>query len=235
MAFHCFFEQSGTFKNEFKKLGYEAYDYDILNDFGETDYVIDLFKEIEDAYTHTHTTVFDRIQDGDQIIAFFPCVRFENQIMLSFRGQAKQMKKWSDVQKMEYDMKLLDEVNEMYKLVNKLFIVCIRKNIKLIVENPYSEEHFLRRYWCLLPSVIDRDRRERGDYFKKPTQYWFLNRKPSNNFIFEAMPINSKGIKDPIRTMGTELRESLGAKTQKVARSMIHPDYANRFIREFII
>ena len=40
MTFHCFFEQSGTFKNEFKKLGYEAYDYDILNDFGETDYQV---------------------------------------------------------------------------------------------------------------------------------------------------------------------------------------------------
>lgn len=50
MIFHCLFEQSGTFKNEFKKLGYEAYDYDILNDFGETDYQIDLFKEIEEAY-----------------------------------------------------------------------------------------------------------------------------------------------------------------------------------------
>lgn len=57
MTFHCFFEQSGTFKNEFKKLGYDAYDYDILNDFGETDYVIDLFKEIEDAYTHTHNSI----------------------------------------------------------------------------------------------------------------------------------------------------------------------------------
>lgn len=44
---HCLFEQSGTFKNEFKKLGYEAYDYDIQNEFGETDYVIDLFAEIE--------------------------------------------------------------------------------------------------------------------------------------------------------------------------------------------
>ena len=42
---HCFFEQSGTFKNEFKKLGYKAIDYDILNDFNETDVVIDLFKE----------------------------------------------------------------------------------------------------------------------------------------------------------------------------------------------
>ena len=46
MIAHCLFEQSGTFKNEFKKLGYEAYDYDIQNEFGETDYVIDLFEEI---------------------------------------------------------------------------------------------------------------------------------------------------------------------------------------------
>lgn len=26
---HLMFEQSGVFKNEFKKLGYEAFDYDI--------------------------------------------------------------------------------------------------------------------------------------------------------------------------------------------------------------
>lgn len=50
MVYRCLFEQSGTFKNEFKKLGYEAYDYDILNDFGETDYQCDLFNEIEKAY-----------------------------------------------------------------------------------------------------------------------------------------------------------------------------------------
>ena len=46
MIVHCLFEQSGTFKNEFRKLGYEAYDYDIQNSFGQTDYVIDLFSEI---------------------------------------------------------------------------------------------------------------------------------------------------------------------------------------------
>jgi len=44
------FEQSGTFKNEFKKLGYDAVDLDIQNNFGETDYQIDLFSEIESAY-----------------------------------------------------------------------------------------------------------------------------------------------------------------------------------------
>lgn len=47
---YLFFEQSGTFKNEFKKLGYEAVDVDIQNNFGETDNVIDLFSEIEKAY-----------------------------------------------------------------------------------------------------------------------------------------------------------------------------------------
>ena len=47
---HCFFEQSGTFKNEFIKLGIPAEDYDIQNNFGETDHIIDLFNEIDDAY-----------------------------------------------------------------------------------------------------------------------------------------------------------------------------------------
>lgn len=47
---HCFFEQSGTFKNEFIKFGIPAEDYDIQNNFGETDNVVDLFGEIENAY-----------------------------------------------------------------------------------------------------------------------------------------------------------------------------------------
>ena len=50
MKVHCLFEQSGTFKNEFKKLGYDAEDYDILNEFGQTDHVMDLFAEIKSAY-----------------------------------------------------------------------------------------------------------------------------------------------------------------------------------------
>ena len=50
MKAHLLFEQSGTFKNEFKKLGIEAYDYDILNQFDETDFVIDLYNEIDKSY-----------------------------------------------------------------------------------------------------------------------------------------------------------------------------------------
>lgn len=43
---HCLFEQSGTFKNEFKKLGIDAEDYDIQNEFNETDHIIDIFSHI---------------------------------------------------------------------------------------------------------------------------------------------------------------------------------------------
>lgn len=113
MKFHCMFEQSGTFKNEFKKLGYEAYDYDILNDYGETDYQIDLFREIEKAYCY-HDSIFDKITGEDVILAFFPCIRFENQIQLCFRGTAQNLSKWTNEQKLEYDMKLHKELHDIY-------------------------------------------------------------------------------------------------------------------------
>lgn len=50
MKAHLFFEQSGAFKREFRKLGIDAYDYDIQNQYGETDYIIDLFSEFGKAF-----------------------------------------------------------------------------------------------------------------------------------------------------------------------------------------
>lgn len=234
---HCLFEQSGTFKNEFKKFGISAEDYDILNDFGETDHVIDLFNEIRGGY-EGKPSIFDTFQKDDVIFAFFPCIRFEASILLWFRGQAKQMKSWTDVQKMQYCMKLQSELTELYNLVNMLFQICIKRELRLIMENPYSEEHYLRRYWCIPPAIIDKDRRERGDYYKKPTQYWFINIKPKNNLMFETVNDNSINIKDTIRNITKDTFEKhTGRKitSGKVARSMIHPNYANRFIREFIL
>lgn len=72
---HCLFEQSGTFKKEFEKLGFKAFDYDIENQFGKTDFEVDLFNEIECAYKNKKS-IFDNIQEKDLIIAFFPCTYF---------------------------------------------------------------------------------------------------------------------------------------------------------------
>ena len=68
---HLMFEQSGVFKNEFKKLGYEAYDYDIQNNFGETDHQEDLFKAIEDAYDGK-PSLFDQVGGGRLDNGIFP-------------------------------------------------------------------------------------------------------------------------------------------------------------------
>lgn len=122
---HLFFEQSGTFKKAFQNLGIKAYDYDIQNEFGETDFVVDLFEEINRAFDGK-PSVFDKVGKHELIFAFFPCVRFENQINLFFRGQAYQQTAWTDEERMLYDMNLIDEVRDLYHLINKLFIVCIR-------------------------------------------------------------------------------------------------------------
>ena len=220
-TFHCFFEQSGTFKNEFKKLGYNAYDYDILNDFGETDNVIDLYAEIEKSYGGGQS-LFDTITPNDMVLAFFPCIRFESQILLWFKGDAIQQKKWSMEKKLEHDLKLHQELDHNYSLITKLVIVCLRKNIPLIIENPYSEQHYLTRYWALKPSYIDHDRSQTGDFMKKPTQFFFVNCEPKHNFIFEGVDIKKK-------------HTSNSLWGHQVQRSMISPDYANRFIREFIL
>ena len=218
--FYCLFEQSGTFKNEFKKLGYEAYDYDIQDEFGETDYVCDLFVDIECAYDNKES-IFDDISSEDTIIAFFPCVRFEDQIQMAFRGTQFQMKNWSDEQKLENDIKLHRELSDLYETITKLAIVCIRKNIPLIIENPYSTTHYLTKYWAIPSKVIDKDRRTRGDYYQKPTQYWFINCEPKYNMILEPQIWHK-----------TKTVENISNKTE---RSLISKEYANRFIREFII
>lgn len=196
MIAHCLFEQSGTFKNEFKKLGYEAYDYDIQNEFGETDYVIDLFAEIESGY-QGKPSIFDNISTDDLILAFFPCTRFEQQILLWFRGDSKQQKNDNELKKLEKDLVLHSELSKNYSMITKLAIVCLRKNIPLVFENPYSEQHYLQKYWCLKPTIIDRNRRDNGDYYNKPTQYWFIGFQPKNNLVFEPIDyVEQKKIND---------------------------------------
>ena len=197
-------------------MGHEAYDYDILNDFGETDYQIDLFAEIEKSYRGGQS-VFDEMK-GDTVLAFFPCVRFEDQIQLYFRGTAIGQKNWTNEKKLEYDLKLHEGLSHNYELITKLALLAYRKNFKLIIENPYSTQHYLQKYWCLKPQVIDLDRSTHGDYFKKPTQFWFINCEPKNDLH--------------IGVMSEKIKKVMDCNTAE--RSMIHPDYARYFIESYL-
>ena len=217
---HCLFEQSGTFKNEFIKLGLEAFDYDIQNEFNQTDYVIDLFQEIDKSYNNKKS-IFDNICNDDLVMAFFPCTRFESQIQLYFSGNAIGQKKWNDERKIKYAMKLHDELHLFYKRFAQLMLICIKRKIPLIVENPCNQPHYLTKYFPIKCSIIDNDRTLRGDYYKKPTQYWFINCNPKQNMILEAYTMQNK--------------KTIINKKNKKDRSMISQEYANRFIREFIL
>lgn len=216
------FEQSGTFKNEAVKLGLKAKDLDIQNEFGQTDIEIDLYKEIEEAYDN-NKSIFDKITRDDLVMAFFPCTRFENQFQLFLRGEAYQEQNYTDIEKLEYARKLFSESNTNYQIISKLFIVCLRKGFKLIVENPYSAQHFLVRYFPIKSKIQHMDRTLYGDHYKKPTQYWFVNCEPKHNFFLEDISYTGK-----IKTVSDSTRNP-------TERSMISPAYANRFIREFIL
>lgn len=226
MIAHCFFEQSGTFKNEFKKIGIEAFDYDILNDYGQTDYQIDLFSEIRNAYGGG-TSVFDGIKQDDIILSFFPCTRFEDQILLSFRGDLFQLKNYTEMQKLELDLRLHEELSENYEVVTKMAIVVLDRGLRMVFENPYSEQHYLKRYWSLKPSIIDKDRRNDGDWYKKPTQYFFIGFKPENNLVFECI--------DYVKQRKQRYITSKDGLSRQKLRSEIHPQYASRFIRKYLI
>lgn len=163
----------------------------------------------------------------DFVLAFFPCTRFEDQIQLHFRGDANQLKNLSEKDKLKIALDLHNELHHYYELVTKLTLIALDKGFPMMIENPASGGHYLNRYWPLKPKLIDKDRTLNGDYFQKPTQFWFINTDPANNVIFEPIKY--------VKTQTVQYAKIDGAKNRTESRSMIHPQYANRFIRQYII
>ena len=61
-----------------------------------------------------------------------------------------------------------------------MIYICKCIQTKLIIENPWSEQHFLKFGFWKKPTLIYNDRSMYGDFFKKPTAFWFFNCKPTN-------------------------------------------------------
>lgn len=256
---HCFFEQSGTFKNEFKKLGYDASDWDIQNNFGQTDHVIDLFAEIETAYKGGGQSVFDNITSDDLIMAFFPCIKFcsvmeqmqhEDFYDSSHKNiQAKDdyfVRKWNTLRKLSQERFLF------YDIALKLTAIIQIKGFRMIFENPWHPTNFTNHFWFLRPSLIDKDRTRRGDYFRKPTVYFYVGCSPTIGYSYQLTP------KDKVRTItagsgAAKTKRKMSVTLKKTdldkkyidhrsktnicdeERSMISPDYARNFICDFIL
>jgi hypothetical protein len=224
---HCFFEQSGTFKNEFIKLGIPAEDYDIQNNFGETDHTDDLFKAIDDAY-NKKPSLFDNITKDDLIMAFFPCIFFCQASQSAFTYTYNNYAKMNIRQKTDAILQRSKNREQFYSLLIKLFGIVQERGLRMIVENPYSGQHYLMlsQNFVMPPTFIDHNRQKRGDYFKKPTAYWFINIKPTNGHSYTS----PKETKTVFTTKGAS---QAGLCSEE--RSLISPDYARNFICDFVI
>lgn len=221
---HCLFEQSGTFKKEFKKLGYNAYDYDIQNNFNETDYVVDLFKNINDAYDN-NPSIFDNITSDDLIMSFFPCIYFCAMSQMAFYPTYTNYRKCDTKSTYDQILKRNDDRAYFYSLICKMFAIVKIRGLKMIVENPWSEQTYLKANFEN-PTLVDSNRMLRGDYMKKPTAYWFINCKPTYGSSFQ----NDKKQRTILNMRG-------GSKAGLCSeeRSMISPDYAKNFICDFLL
>lgn len=229
---HCFFEQSGTFKNEFKKLGIDAEDYDIQNNFGQTDHVIDLFAEIEKAYERRTQnaevcSIFDTMSSNDLIIAFFPCIYFETMSNMYFS-----LDSLNNAHK-QTDERIVDAIDRLEKrtyfhtLLYKLYYLAEHDKIKLVIENPATTPSYLIGTQNFIkPTIIDKNRMTRGDYFKKPTAYWFIGFEPTYGYSYQN---------DKEQHIVNDMRSAPKAGMCSEERSMISPDYARNFICDFIL
>ena len=216
---HCLFEQSGTFKKAFEELGYNTIDYDI-NKTENVDIKVDLFMQTFLASQEKESIVFDNISPDDLVIAFFPCTYFSDQSQLLSRGDSYGQKDWSEKQKLEYSMKQMQERSSFYTFLCSLCLIAIKRGFKLIIENPYGKVNFLKHFFPLKPEVVILDRRKMGDFYKKPTQFFFINCVPEFKLWNECT-----------ETMGKQkpIEDNKG-----FARSIISPTFAKNFIKTYI-
>ena len=233
---HCLFEQSGTFKNEFIKLGIPAEDYDIQNNFEQTDHVIDLFSEIDKAYdnltrqdkTRQDKTLFDFIDPcQDFVMAFFPCIYFETMSMMYFSFDSLNNRHKKNYERVQAAIDRLEKRTMFHSLLYKLVYLSWRIGFRFVLENPATKPNYLVGQQNFpKPTVIDNDRMERGDYFKKPTAYWFFNCEPTCGFTKQ---------KDKEQKIINDCKQGIKAGVCSEERSMISPDYARNFICDFIL
>ena len=115
---------------------------------------------------------------------------------------------------------------KFFALAVKLLTIAKERGVRLIMENPWSEQTYLKANFVMPPTLVDTNRMLRGDYFIKPTAYWFINCTPTHGFTEQT---------DKVKKTIMNSRGASKAGLCSEERSMISPDYARNFICDFII
>ena len=110
----------------------------------------------------------------------------------------------------------------------KIVAIVAKRELRMVIENPWnpSQMTYLQNNF-IPPTMIDKDRSRRGDYYVKPTAYWFIG---CERTFGESYQKDKK-----IKIVYKEGRNRNEAGVCNTERSAISPDYARNFICDFII
>ena len=115
-------------------------------------------------------------------------------------------------------MKRAESRQRYYLVLLRLIMLAEQRKFRLIVENPYKDNYLVKN----LPykPFVDLNRMYRGDYYVKPTMYYFINCEPTKLRSYQ----NDKVQRYVQQVNGDTLE-----------RSLISPDYARNFICDNIL
>lgn len=147
-----------------------------------------------------------------------------SQMMMSWTH--KNYKNYSALQKSEAILQRAAKREEYFARAVKLHSICYQRNLRLIMENPYSEQTFLKANFIAKPAIVDENRLLRGDYYHKPTAYWYVNCEPTNGQSHQPAK-KGKNI--------CQIKPNNQPGLCNEERSMISLDYARNFICDFVI
>ncbi len=165
-------------------------------------------------------------QDADLIMAFFPCIYFSCLSQMAIYWGCTNYRKLTTREATEEILKRVENREYFFCLAVKMLTVAKERGIRLIMENPWSQQTYLKANFVMPPTMVDNNRRLRGDYFMKPTAYWFINCEPTNGFTQQLD-------KPSVRILDCKASGKAGICSEE--RSMISPDYARNFICDFIL
>lgn len=205
----CLFEQSGIFKSEFIKQGHKCVDIDIENSFHQTDFVRDIFADIENDCLY-----YLKYNKVNLVFAFFPCTWFSNNNQPIWAGTWRNFKSWSEHEKRKYIENRYRQYFRARKLIRELVYYCKSNNIALIIENPLSKSI---KEILGVPTYIDNNRSLHGDVYVKPTAYYCYGCSISELDIIPKEPRKIVSI------------------NKGISRSLMTKEYANNVVKHIIM
>ena len=162
----------------------------------------------------------------DLIIAFFPCIYFCAMSQIAFNWNNINYRGLTYKQRTDEILKRMEQREYFFAKAVKMLTVAKDRGLRLIMENPWGEQTYLKANFVAPPTIVDKNRRLRGDYFVKPTAYWFINCEPTNGFT----PYTN-----PIKKIMQQSKSSPQAGLCSEERSLMAPEYACNFIHDFIL